>query len=211
MEPRIITIVSTSTQSKKVINSSATTLRELKADLDNAGISYADMAFYEGLSKTELHSDDSLLPTNVSYKGTVTNNLVFMLTNANKKIKSGMDRKEAYAYIKEHNLSKVFTDTHYKNYTNAPTVELVDFVLEQKIQRESPLPVENCCEQPQITSIATYLDAIQIMAQIMLEKCWITDDIYNAIEKVCNEKINEKKVASIYTDNEIDEMFEDFV
>jgi hypothetical protein len=134
-----------------------------------------------------------------------------MLTTANKKIKSGMDRKEAYAYIKEHNLSKAFTDTHYKNYTNAPTVELVDFVLEQKTPRESPMPVEGCCGQPQIIAIATYLDAIQVMAQAMLEKCWITDDIYNAIEKVCKENLSEKEIADIYTDNEIDEMFEDFV
>ena len=40
MEPRIITIVSTTTQRKSTIESSATTLRELKEDLRKANIDY---------------------------------------------------------------------------------------------------------------------------------------------------------------------------
>ena len=47
------------------------------------------MTFFEGLTKTELINNDSILPTNVMYKGTPTNNLTIMLTNSNKKIKSG--------------------------------------------------------------------------------------------------------------------------
>ena len=90
METRKITIISTKNHSTKVINSAATTLGELKTDLDNAGISYTDCTFFEGLTKTELKNNDAILPHDVPYKGTITNNLVFMITNASKKIKSGI-------------------------------------------------------------------------------------------------------------------------
>ena len=40
METRKITIVATREQKKYVIDSAATTLGELKADLDNVGINY---------------------------------------------------------------------------------------------------------------------------------------------------------------------------
>ena len=106
MEPREILVVNTKTQSKKTITSSATTLAELKADLRAAGIDYSDMTFYEGISKTEIKTDDSQLPHDVNYKGNITNNLVFMLTTANKKVKSGAvsTRAEAYKAIKDNNL-----------------------------------------------------------------------------------------------------------
>ena len=89
MENRKITVVSTKDQSKKVIMSSATTLAELKSDLRQNGIDYEGMTFFEGTSKTELKHDTSVLPHDVPWKGTITNELVFMLTNTNKKIKSG--------------------------------------------------------------------------------------------------------------------------
>ena len=98
MEARKITIVSTKRQEKSVIMSDATTLEELKRDLDKANIDYEGMVFYEGVSKTELINNNSVLPSNIPYRGQTTNELVFMLTNPNKKIKSGaMNRKEIYA------------------------------------------------------------------------------------------------------------------
>lgn len=89
METRKITIVSTKDQTKKVIMSSATTLAELKADLRANGIDYEGMTFFEGTSKVELKNNASVLPHDVPWKGTTTNELVFMLTNTNKKIRSG--------------------------------------------------------------------------------------------------------------------------
>lgn len=90
MEARKIVVVSTKNQKKSVIMSAATTLAELKADLRHNGIEYGGMTFYEGTSKTELKTDASVLPHDVPYKGTTTNELVFMLTNTNKKIRSGI-------------------------------------------------------------------------------------------------------------------------
>ena len=123
MEARKITIVSTKTQKKSVIMSTAETLGQLKSDLAAANIDYSDMTFYEGLTKTELKSDDSVLPKEVPYTnratGTTitTNELVFMLTNTNKKIKSGVSRKEVYQMIKDRNLTEACIDKYYKNFT----------------------------------------------------------------------------------------------
>ena len=90
MQERKITVVSTRNQKKSVIMSAATTLAELKADLRQNGIDYEGMTFYVGTSKVELKDDNSVLPHDVPYKGQTTNELVFMLTNTNKKIRSGI-------------------------------------------------------------------------------------------------------------------------
>lgn len=130
METRKITVVSTKNQRKSVINSAATTLGQLKSDLNAAGIDYSEMTFYEGTAKVELKTDESVLPSNVPYKGQVTNELVIMLTNTNKKIRSGADlsRTEAYAKIKELGLQSVCIAAYGKNFTMCKTTELNNLI-----------------------------------------------------------------------------------
>lgn len=99
MERRKITIVSTKFQGKRVVETDATTLRELKVALDSEGIDYTDSIFFEGLSRTELVDDSSQLPTNVIYKGNHTNELVFMLTNVDKKNSSGLGENEVEGIV----------------------------------------------------------------------------------------------------------------
>ena len=105
MELRKILIANTKTQQRHEINTAATTLGELKQEMSAQGIDFSGMTFTEGISKTQLLTDASLLPTNVMYKGAPTNNLVMLLTNTTKNIASGCTdgrtRKEAYAIIKE--------------------------------------------------------------------------------------------------------------
>lgn len=62
MNARNIIVWSTKTQQKQVVSTGAETLAELKADLQAANIDIKDMTFYEGLTKTELKADASLLP-----------------------------------------------------------------------------------------------------------------------------------------------------
>ena len=124
MEKRKITVIPTKTHKTQVIESAATTLAELKADLTKAGIDYTDCTFFEGLTKIELKNDAAILPHDVPYKGTTTNNLVFMITNASKKIRSGADRKSIIAEIKAKNLTEVVKNTYGKNYTNCKTEDL---------------------------------------------------------------------------------------
>lgn len=139
METRKITIVSTKTQKKSVIMSDAETLGELKRDLNEAGIDYDGMTFYEGTSKTELKTDESVLPKDVPYTNRTTgetkntNELVFMLTNTNKKIRSGaMTRNEAYSVIKSKCLQKACKDKYGKNFTMCSINDLILLIEENK-------------------------------------------------------------------------------
>lgn len=126
MEPRKITIVQTKNQKRSVIESSAMTLGELKDDLRTNGIDYEGMAFYEGLTKTELKSNESILPHDIERNGIITNELVFMLTNTEKKIKSGtMSRVEAYVAIKAKNLQSKCIEMFGKNFTMCKTSDLI--------------------------------------------------------------------------------------
>ena len=131
MEARKIVVVQTKNQKKSVIMSAATTLAELKSDLRANGIDYDGMTFFEGTSKVELKNDASVLPHDVPYKGTVTNELVFMLTNTNKKIRSGaanMSRMEAYNAIKSMGLQDACVKKFGKNFTMCKTTDLIALV-----------------------------------------------------------------------------------
>lgn len=86
---RKITVISTRTQAKKTFDSHAETLGQLKEEMCQNGIDFNGMTFYEGVTKTELTEDSSQLPHDVDYRGQRTNDLVFMLSNANKQISSG--------------------------------------------------------------------------------------------------------------------------
>lgn len=131
MDARKITVVQTKNQKKSVIMSAATTLAELKSDLRANGIDYDGMTFFEGTSKVELKNDASVLPHDVPYKGTVTNELVFMLTNTNKKIRSGainMSRMEAYNAIKSMGLQNACVKKFGKNFTMCKTIDLIALI-----------------------------------------------------------------------------------
>lgn len=131
MEARKITVVQTKNQKKSVIMSAATTLAELKSDLRANGIDYDGMTFFEGTSKVELKNDASVLPHDVPYKGTITNELVFMLTNTNKKIRSGavaMSRAEAYNAIKSMGLQDACVKKFGKNFTMCKTADLIALI-----------------------------------------------------------------------------------
>lgn len=140
MEARKILFVLSNSSNQKSIMSEAETLGALKADMRRAGISYDGMTFYEGRTRTELKDDASVLPVNVPVpaKGTTpattTNDLVFMLTTANKKIKSGAlspERKNALEEIKAKGLGAAVTAKFGKNATQCKTPDLLAFLAEQ--------------------------------------------------------------------------------
>lgn len=142
MEARKITVVQTKNQKKSVIMSAATTLAELKSDLRANSIDYDGMTFFEGTSKVELKNDASVLPHDVPYKGTVTNELVFMLTNTNKKIRSGaatMSRAEAYSAIKSMGLQDACVKKFGKNFTMCKTIDLIALVQSNGAAKPAPV------------------------------------------------------------------------
>lgn len=140
MEARKILFVLSNSSNQKSIMSEAETLGALKADMRRAGINYDGMTFYEGRTRTELKDDASVLPVNVPVpaKGTTpattTNDLVFMLTTANKKIKSGAlspERKNTLEEIKAKGLGAAVTAKFGKNATQCKTPDLLAFLAEQ--------------------------------------------------------------------------------
>ena len=220
METRKITIISTKNHSTKVINSAATTLGELKTDLNNAGIEYTDCTFFEGLTKTELKNDAAILPHDVPYKGTTTNNLVFMITNASKKIRSGakLDRKAIIEEIKAKNLTEVVKKTYGKNYTNCKTEDLEKILSMNNTStpKEAPAKKEivetksntsildntEYITKTQLTEILTFIldkmDDVEYFSSINLNNCpYFRDNIVK------------KEDDSPYSSNELDDMFKD--
>jgi hypothetical protein len=128
MESRKIIVVSSADQSQHVLMSGAETLGELKAELADAGIDYEGMTFLEGHTKTEMSLDEAILPTNIPYRGGVTNELVFLMTTPQKKIRSGASRITMYSIIKSHNLEDAIKREFGKNFTNVSTDDLASFL-----------------------------------------------------------------------------------
>lgn len=178
METRKITIISTKNHSTKVINSAATTLAELKSDLRNTGIDYTDCTFFEGLTKTELKNDAAILPHDVPYKGTTTNNLVFMITNASKKIRSGADRKSIITEIKAKNLTEVVKKTYGKNYTNCKTEDLEKILNMNNISAPKEAPAKK--ETVEAKSNTSVSDNTEYITKSQLKEVII--GLVNALE-----------------------------
>jgi hypothetical protein len=199
METRNITIVSTANQNKYVVSTDATTLAELKAALRGQGIDYDGMTFYEGLSHTELLTDEAILPHDVPYKGTVTNELVFMLTNPNKRIRSGasVDARQAlYDAIVERGLKDACVATFGKNYTQCKNSELMA-ILEDNEEATS----EACsCEGAEKVEAA-----LRLLVDILYEDDYLLEREANRVISVLD---GEKGPKSSYSDEEIDDMFD---
>ena len=126
---RTIRIANTKTQQRYTIQTEATTLGELQDQMIAQGIDFTGMTFTEGLSKTQLLGRDSVLPTNVMFKGQPTDDLIMLLTNTTKQIASGaIDRKEAYRLIKEYNLQETIAEGEGQNYTRVKTDVLESYI-----------------------------------------------------------------------------------
>ena len=146
MNKRDILIANNRDQSKYRVVTGAETLGELQDDLrrneevykmvgqtwikNERPVDISGLDFTEGITKTKLLERDTQLPTNVQFKGQTTNNLVMLLTNTNKQIRSGagMDRKVAYALVKELGIAGAIQDGEGQNYTRVKTDVLESYI-----------------------------------------------------------------------------------
>lgn len=233
MEKRKITVIPTKTHKTQVIESAATTLAELKADLTKVGIDYTDCTFFEGLTKIELKNDAAILPHDVPYKGTTTNNLVFMITNASKKIRSGvkLDRKAIIEEIKVKNLTEVVKKTYGKNYTNCKTEDL-EKILNKEVAStiadalaptakvapaKKEAPSKPTMKTTDISNYVTKAELREVIESLLKEMedaevDYVEDvDINNIaiIGKVSSSNSEEEKSDSPYSSNELNDMFKD--
>lgn len=222
MEARKITVVQTKDQKKSVIMSAATTLAELKSDLRANGIDYSGMTFFEGTSKVELKNNASVLPHDVPYKGTITNELVFMLTNTNKKIRSGavaMSRTEAYGAIKSMGLQDACVKKFGKNFTMCKTADLIALIQSNggsepdapKAETEKEEKVEAPANAPEASAaISKLVEILENNGTIEdCEKEEVLDILGGAVAvSAAPSEEYKPKSASPYSDDEIDDMFE---
>lgn len=210
MNARNIIVWSTKTQQKQVVSTGAETLAELKADLQAANIDIKDMTFYEGLTKTELKADASLLPKDVNYKGTVTNELVIMLTVVNNKISSGraMTRPEVYREMKR---STVLADrckaVFGRPYTQVSTAEL-----EALINREKAAAARKAAVKPSVPAVApttrpNVLVGLATLVEALFTEGVLSPATYSEITAALGSTPKEIKVGS-YTLDEMNQMFD---
>lgn len=212
MEARNIKVILTRSQQSVVIKSAATTLKELKADLDKANIDYSGMTFHEGLSHTDMRDDNAVLPTNLPWKGQVTNNLVFMLSEPRKKIRNGAvaSRSEAYVFIKKNNLGDAFAAKYnVKNYTNGKTADLIEFcnaTSKESAPAKKAVPAKKTVEKkvanqkPVNVAKPTENNLLQNLVSVLIKKGIVTKDEVQTGETTPVTNVS-------FTDAECKEMF----
>lgn len=212
MEARDIKVILTRSQQSVVIKSAATTLKELKTDLDKANIDYSGMTFHEGLSHTDMRDDNAVLPTNLPWKGQITNNLVFMLSEPRKKIRNGAvaSRSEAYVFIKKNNLGETFAAKYnVKNYTNGKTADLIEFcnaTSKKAAPVKKAVPAEKTAEKkvanqkPVNVAKPTENNLLQNLVSVLIKKGIVTKDEVQTGETTPVTNVS-------FTDAECKEMF----
>lgn len=197
METRRITIVNNKTQKQSVIRAStATTLGELKAEMRQAGINYEGMTFFEGHARVELKDDASVLPTNIAYKGNVVNDLTFLLTAPEKKIKSGaMTRAEAYAGIKALGLKDKVQAKFGKNFTQCSTSDLEKMIMEASASK--PAKAAKPAPAPKVETVAPVAkvaeghsckaeEALKVLTEALYADDTIEEDTYDEVMSILN-------------------------
>lgn len=207
METRKITVIETKSSKKTIIETAATTLGELKRDFSAHNIDYSDMTFFEGLTKTELINNDSLLPTNVMYKGEITNNLTIMLTNSNKKIKSGAlsettPRSVVYSHIQNMGLQTQCVTRFGRNYTQVPTASLIALINDANKKTEKKCECNNETERL-VNAFTALIDTLEFNESISYLEA-------NELREILGAPKSTPKNEGIYSQEELDEMF-DFV
>jgi len=210
METRQIMIADTKTQRRYTIETAATTLGELQDQMTAQGIDYSGMTFTEGISKTQLITRDSPLPTNVMYKGRPTNNLVMLLTNTQKNIASGtMSRKEVYSTIKALHLEEEIKQAFGDNYTRISTADLVKFI-------DDGAGVVECLEDTEeechcLKKVATSPNAPLVEWLYASIKMLVADNLLYAsdvetLAELLEELAAREKESSPFSEEEIDNM-----
>lgn len=207
METRKVTIINSKTQSQKVIqDSKATTLGELKQEMRERGIDYTGMTFFEGHMRAELKDDAAPLPTNIPYKGQVVNDLTFMLTAPEKKVKSGaMSRAEAYAEIKKKGLQGACVSKFGKNFTQCSTADLISLI-EKNSTKAAPAKKEEASIAPETPATGCNCSkAIAILAEALYDNDTIEEETYDAIMATLKggsysapEKMSKKEIDTMF-------------
>ena len=174
------------------------------------GIDYEGMTFFEGHMRAELKDDAAPLPTNIPYKGQVVNDLTFMLTAPEKKVKSGvMSRAEAYNEVKRLGLQDKCKQVYGKNFTQCGTADLIAL-----IEKAGNKPVEAPVAEPenvsteapaQSSSGCNYAKALTALVEDLYASDAIEEETYDKVTAIL--KGGTYKAPEKMSKKEIDDMF----
>lgn len=227
METRKVTIINNKTQKQSIIQaSSATNLGELKAEMRELGINFEGMTFFEGHMRAELKDDAAPLPTNIPYKGQIVNDLTFLLTAPEKKIKSGaMTRSEAYDAIKANGLQAACVVKFGKNFTMCKTQDLIDLI-ESQGKKEAKAPTatttakkaakkhvaeakkeETAPVAPAAPASGNCEEALKALVEDLYGNDTIEEDTYDKVMGLLNGGASEAPASEKMSKRDIDEMF----
>lgn len=198
MERKII-VIDAATSKRVILNTDAKTRGELSTLVKNAGVDVAGKDWLESLTKTTLTDDSSLLPTEAEYRGEKTNNLVFVLSNSNKKITLGVDRSELYDKVKKLNLQNTVKEITGRNFTQATNAALIDIIEDAELALEN-LNTSDNTEAMSLQEKYNSLCFAVASLLVSLEDC-ITDDVNNAAARILSNKGGYE-----LTDNDIDDI-----
>lgn len=198
MERKII-VIDAATSKRVILNTDAKTRGELSTLVKNAGVDVAGKDWLESLTKTTLTDDSSLLPTEAEYRGEKTNNLVFVLSNSNKKITLGIDRSELYDKVKKLNLQNTVKEITGRNFTQATNAALIDIIEDAELALEN-LNTSDNTEAMSLQEKYNSLCFAVASLLVSLEDC-ITNDVNNAAARILSNKGGYE-----LTDNDIDDI-----
>lgn len=114
-------------QGRKDFESTARTWGQLKEELRTQGFSTTDVRVTEGNTQVDLVNEDAILPTNISKRGVITNDLIIIMTPTTK-IKSGAINIKTATYKElKAEIKNIFANSpttakaHFGNYTQLST------------------------------------------------------------------------------------------
>lgn len=202
---RKVIVLVQATGKKSVVEGEIKTLADLKHFMDIQGVDYpSECEFKEAKTKTIFVDNDSVLPTNVEWKGEVSDDLIMYVTAPKKKIKSGvMNRKEAFEYIKNNNLQDAVKARFGRNFTQVSTddlLKLIDSVPEKNDEnpKKSKKKVVENKSNEETQTVVVDVDDLKDIIVCLYEEDEITDYAHKTLMNIISgnkEKVEKKKKA----------------
>lgn len=206
MEERTIWILDRATNTHVKIITDATTFGELKQAAKAAGVRYEGKDWLERISQQSPLSDESILPTNLPWQGKVTNDLVFVLTDTNKKIKSGLDRNEILEKVRDLGLQQELKLKYGKPYTNISN----DILLKEVEEAEEALNTDDLFNDCDVCHEKEnkYNSVIKVIAALL---AGLPKEVVKDIESYYTDLVKDNAMHVVKSINFSKEDFENFL
>ena len=206
MKTRTKCILYRATNTHVKIITDATTFRELKQAAKADGVRYEGKDWVERISQHSPLSDESILPTNLPWQGKVTNDLVFVLTDTNKKIKSGLGRNEILEKVRDLGLQQELKLKYGKPYTNISN----DVLLKEVEEAEEALNTDDLFDDCDVCHKKDnkYNSVIKVIAALL---AGLPKEVVKDIENYYTDLVKDNAMHVVKSINFSKEDFENFL